>query len=112
MANIPGWYSSLPGGDLPIPMTFGRQGGKLDTNDYGGKFDIEGELEPIAVDVVEYVLAVKKGGALGISFSRFTFSFENGIIEVEPRDKRFESDPIVQELIEKIRRVIEMKVFL
>lgn len=112
MASIPGMRPGwIPSADPVIHMTFGDSNGKLETDDWGSDFEIEGNLEPIAVAIVDHVLSICDGSTLGYSFSRFNFQFEKGTIKVKSNE-RYASDPTMQELIRKIYQVLKLKAFL
>jgi hypothetical protein len=119
MATIPGMYGVLPSCDGFTKMIFEKDGGKLTTDDWGAEFIVEGNIRLIALSIIEYALNYKRladiryGNAskiTGLGFSRFEFCFTNGI-EVKLRSYCV-SNKSVLDIIDEIRKILEMKIFL
>jgi hypothetical protein len=110
MANIPGAMNYLPGYDPVIPIILGESDGRLITNDWGTKFEIEGDIRLAALAALKYGLFFKENGSLGVSFSCLTFDFDNGLIVIKPRYDKPTTD--VLQFISEMKKILNLKAFL
>lgn len=114
MANIPGVGITNSGWSVPATThVFEKPGGKLTTDDWTGRFEIEGNTRLIALAVLEYALRFEEAGADQVSFSKFVFNFDGKTIKIKPRLVGTDPEKVkeVTDLIEEIEKVIALKAF-
>lgn len=105
----------IPWSDPIIPITIGKPGGQLITDDWGGKFEVEGNIRLAALAALEYALSFRtiqlpgNSKCGGIGFSRLEFDFSNG---VQIKQRWGKNDILVELFIEEIKKLTNLMVFI